>query len=159
MLETIDKIGTAIRSKMKWVPKTDPIHLFIDNTGGHGTNDGKDKYEAILKDKYNTILEWQVPNSPETNMLDLGAWMTIQSMVEELHQQQLMNKDALADAVMQAFVEFDERIKLAVIAACWELILDLILEDNSGNDLIEMKRGMLMKMLLGKRLPNSNVYN
>ena len=40
-------------------------------------------------------------------MLDLGAWMAIQSMVEELHHQQMMNKNALADTVMQAFEAFD----------------------------------------------------
>ena len=117
MLDSIDEIGSSIREKMKWVPKTDPIHLFIDNAGGHGTNEGKDKYEKILKDKFNIILTWQVPNSPETNMLDLGAWMTIQSVVEELHRQRLMNEDALADTVMQAFDEFDGQTKFAAIAA------------------------------------------
>jgi hypothetical protein len=159
MLDTIDEIGSSIRSKMWWVPKTDPIYLFIDNAGGHGTNEGKDKYEKILKDKFNIILEWQVPNSPETNMLDLGAWMTIQSVVEELHRQRLMNENALADTVMQAFADFDGKTKLAAIAARWELVLDLILEDNGGNDLVETKRGTLTKTLLGKRLPISDVHN
>ena len=159
MLESIDEVGSAIRDKMKWVPKTDPIYLFIDNAGGHGTDEGKCKYEEILKDKYNVILEWQVPNSPETNMLDLGAWMSIQSVVEELHRQRLMNEDALADTVMQAFEEFDGPTKLAAIAARWELVLDLILEDKGGNDLVETKRGTLTKTLNGKRLPNSDIYN
>ena len=159
MMDTIDEIGSSIRDKMKWVPKTDPIHLFIDNAGGHGTDEGKSKYEEVLKEKYNVILNWQVPNSPETNMLDLGAWMTIQSVVEELHRQRLMNEDALADTVMQAFEEFDGNTKLAAINARWELVLDLIIEDKGGNDLVETKRGTLTKTLKGKRLPNSDIYN
>ena len=92
-------------------------------------------------------------------MLDLGAWMSIQSVVEELHRQRLMNEDALADTVMQAFEEFDGPTKLAAIAARWELVLDLILEDKGGNDLVETKRGTLTKTLNGKRLPNSDIYN
>ena len=38
-------------------------------------------------------------------------------------------------------------------------MLDLIIEDNGGNDLVETRRGTLTKTLLGKRLPNSDVYN
>jgi hypothetical protein len=159
MMESIHDIGSSIREKMSWVPRNHPIHLFIDNAGGHGTNEGKDEYEKILKKDYNVILTWQVPNSPETNMLDLGAWMTIQSVVEELHRQRLMNENALAATVVQAFDEFDGHTKLAAIAARWELVLDLIIEDNGGNDLVETKRGTLTKTLLGKRLPNSDLYN
>ena len=92
-------------------------------------------------------------------MLDLGACMAIQSVVEELHHQRMMKLNALADTVMQAFEEFERATKLAVIAARWELVLDLIIEDNGGNDLVETRRGTLTKMLLGKRLPISNVFN
>ena len=92
-------------------------------------------------------------------MLDLGAWMTIQSVVEEMHRQRMMNENALADTVMQAFDEFDGATKLAAIARRWELVLDLIIEDDGGNDLVETKRGSLTKTLLGQRLPNSDVYN
>ena len=35
----------------------------------------------------------------------------------------------------------------------------MILEDDGGNDLVETRRGTLTKTLLGKRLPNSDVYN
>ena len=67
----------------------------------------------------------------------MWAWMSIQSVVEELHHQRLMNEDALADTVMQAFEEFDGKTKLAAIAVRWELVLDLILEDKGGNDLVK----------------------
>ena len=57
MMDSIDEIRSSIQDKMKWVPKADPIHLFIDNAGGHGTNEGKSKYEEVLKEKYNVILD------------------------------------------------------------------------------------------------------
>lgn len=52
----------------------------MDNTGGHGTNEAKEKYTKILK-LFHIEIIWQVPRSPETNMLDLGCWMSIQSAV------------------------------------------------------------------------------
>ena len=83
MMKSIHEIGKSIRDKMDWVPVWEPVHLFLDNAGGHGTNEGKEQYERkILYEDYFVILEWQVPNSPETNMMDLGAWMAIQSVVE-----------------------------------------------------------------------------
>ena len=40
-----------------------------------------------LKEDYNIILKHQVPNSPETNLLDLGVWRALQSAVENLSHQ------------------------------------------------------------------------
>ena len=158
MMNSIHEIRKSIRDKMDWVPVWEPIHLFIDNAGGHGTNVGKEEYEKILYEDYFVILEWQVPNSPETNMLDLGAWMSIQSVVEKLHRTRVMNEKALAETVLQAFDEFDGYTKLAAIARRWELVLDLILDDDGGNNLVETKRGMLTKTLVGNVLPRADVY-
>ena len=38
-------------------------------------------------------------------------------------------------------------------------MLDLILDDGGGNDLVETKQGNLTKSLLGRNLPNCDVYN
>ena len=38
-------------------------------------------------------------------------------------------------------------------------MLDLIIKGKGGNDLVETKRGTLTKTLLGKRLPNSDIYS
>jgi hypothetical protein len=157
MMDTIHEIGKAIRDKMDHVPVWEPIHLFIDNAGGHGTNKGKEEYEKILHDDYFVILNWQVPNSPEMNMLDLGAWMTIQSVVEKLHRQRLMDEDALANTIKEAFVAFDGYTKLDGITRRWELVLDLILDDSGGNDLVEIKRGVLTKPLIGSVLLQADI--
>ena len=47
------------------------ITLFMDNAGGHGKIEEKEQYEQILKDELNVMIEWQVSQSPQTNMLDL----------------------------------------------------------------------------------------
>jgi hypothetical protein len=104
----------------------------MDNAGGHRTDKATDEYVNLLKVEFNIIVLWQVPNSPETNMLDLGAWMTIQNVVEKLHRQRPMNNDALTDSVFEAFDTFDGHTNLAAIARQWETVLDLIEEDKGG---------------------------
>jgi hypothetical protein len=63
----------------------------------------KNEYVSILFFKFNILVIWQIPNSPETNMLDLGVWGTIQEMVEYLHRQRCMDVDVLAKSVEEAF--------------------------------------------------------
>ena len=46
----------------------------MDNVGGHGTTKVKKEYVSTFQEKFNTIIFWQMPNSPETNLLDLGMW-------------------------------------------------------------------------------------
>ena len=87
MLEVIEDIGKAIRAKFHCVTLDKPITLFMDNAGGHGTVAAKEQYVKILQDKYNVIVSWQSLNSPETNILNLGVWMTIQSVVEWMQRQ------------------------------------------------------------------------
>ena len=92
MLSHIFEIGKAIRKSFHWVEKKVPIYLIIANAGGHGTNDAKERYVKILKDYYNIVIKWQVPNSPELNILDLGVWMSVQSKVEEIHKTKVMEE-------------------------------------------------------------------
>jgi hypothetical protein len=103
MLESVDMIGKAIRTAMHWIPTTTPITLFIDNAGGHGTNEGKAEYKARLKKYYNVIIQWQIPNSTEMNMLDLGFWATHQAVAKRLHKLKWMDADVLSTSVQHAF--------------------------------------------------------
>ena len=79
MLEVMDDIGKNIRDYYSFIPHDTPVHLFMDNAGGHGKIDIKERYVRHLKDKYNVEVVWQVPYSPETNILDLGVWVALQS--------------------------------------------------------------------------------
>ena len=145
MLDTVHDIGAAIRSKMYFVSPKVPIYLFMDNAGGHGTDDAKDKYVKILEELYNVIVDWQVPNSPETNMLDLGIWMNLQNIVEKVHKANntgTSDPDDLDESVMKAWNVFGGTLKMREVANRWKLVLDLIIADNGGNDKVESCRGL-----------------
>ena len=144
MLDKVRSIGAAMRAKYHWIPETDKLYLVMDNAGGHGTNDAKKEYTRILGD-LNIKIIWQVPRSPETNMLDLGVWMSIQSAVMKTHYLRKCSHDALAESVMnawenylniRAFTHVHGRLKVALVCIC---------DDAGGNTTIEAKRGKLYR--------------
>ena len=45
------------------------MHLFIDNIGGHGKTEVKQLHK-IPKEEPNVSIKWQIPNLPETNILN-----------------------------------------------------------------------------------------
>ena len=142
MMEHVDEIGSSIRDAYKKiVPPDKPIVLIMDNAGGHGRKDVKKDYETILKEKYNVIVHWQIANSPETNLLDLGAWMSLQCIVEKHHCLLVKDKDALAQTVESGFACLLEKV-LTCIHRRWLKVLDLIIEDNGNNDKVESDRGL-----------------
>ena len=96
--------------------------------------------EFRLLCKYNIYCIWQVPNSPDTNMLDLGAWAAVQAGVEERHKKLVMRNDVLANSVEQAFEQLDH-VKLNKIYDRWLKVLDLIGKSAGGNELVETCRG------------------
>ena len=108
------RVGVAIRDKYHWVDDDVPIFLYLDNAGGHGTQEAVDRYVTHLKKEHNVICVHQRPRSPATNMLDLGAWMAIQNVVEKLSFRLRKEKDVLARTVEDAWEQFEE-VKLTNI--------------------------------------------
>ena len=60
------------------------IYLVMGNVGEHGVNEAMLEYSEYLAAKYNILVHDQSPRSPKTNMLNLGAWMSMQSKVENI---------------------------------------------------------------------------
>eukprot|EP00957_Ditylum_brightwellii_P026231 1984162-Ditylum_brightwellii.AAC.1 len=85
MRVVIGEVGMALHEKYYWVPESKTIYLYMDNAGGHGTDETVDWCVKLLKDKYNVKNIHKILRSPETNILDLGIWMAIQSVVERFH--------------------------------------------------------------------------
>ena len=85
MLDTMPDIGAAIREKMPWVPREQPIYLQMDNAGGHGTKAAVDEYTQLLRDRHNVHVIHQSPRSPEVNALDLGLWRSLQMIEYQLN--------------------------------------------------------------------------
>jgi hypothetical protein len=151
MLQSVDETGDSIRSTLHWIPKSEAIILFMDNAGGHGTDESKKEYVSILRKKYNIWVEWQIPNSPETNLLDLGFWATHQAIVERLHRLKRMEVDALARTVRDTFFLVDSE-KIDSIFKRWELVLTLIIKGNGTNDLVETRRGLTKSLVVSSEL-------
>ena len=142
MIKNIHELGKSVRHAYRNVAgKNKPIVLVMDNAGGHGRNDVKKDYEDVLNRDYKIIVHWQVPNSPETNLLDLGAWMALQSIVEKKHRLKIMHKDVLAKTIEANFSCLSEAV-LERIYGRWLKVLDLIIKDKGNNDLVEKDRGL-----------------
>ena len=113
----------------------------MDNAGGHGTELGKLQYLSILRRKYNVHIIWQISNSPETNILDLGLWCMLQSLVEYMHRNQRMHPDVLGETVERAWHHIDGMVKIPPIIDRWKRVLGLIMLGNGGNELVDKCRG------------------
>ena len=75
MKEVMPEVGKAIREAYHWVLPQIPIFLYLDNAGGHGTQEVVDAYIKALEVDNNVMCVHQRPCSPATNILDLGVWM------------------------------------------------------------------------------------
>ena len=142
MLRVMPEIGQALRNKFSWVAATDPVYLVMDNAGGHGTNDAKTIYTEALK-AYNIEIIWQITKSPETNMLDLGIWMSIQAKVEKMHHMKRCHHDALAKSVETAWESYLDKGAFSCIFKRMRVVLTCIVDDHGGNEKVEDKRGVL----------------
>ena len=67
----------------------------MDNCGGHGTILAIEIHTKILLDEFNIEIIHQVLNSPETNLLHLGVWATLQYATESLSCRQRQDPDVL----------------------------------------------------------------
>ena len=148
ILENIHDIG--IRSKYRWVKDEVPIFLIMDNDGGgHGTDAVKLEYEMTLVEEYNVLVDWQVPNSPESNMLDLGAWMAVQSEVKYEHKHKVIQADILSESINSAFWHLDEET-IVSIHNRWTDFLNLMIKGNEDNSNIESNRGKKTGIIEGR---------
>ena len=158
MLETMPNIAQTIRDKFHWIPATEKVYLVMDNAGGHGSDEAKETYVNLLKEK-NIEVIWQVPRSPETNMLDLGVWMSIQSVVQRVHFNRRCHHDALARSVEDAWSSHLNEGAFLRVYKRIRVVLRCILDDDGGNHLVEKKRGKLFRDCTIIDLTNENEDN
>jgi len=87
----------------------------------------------------------QVPRSPETNMLDLGIWMSIQAVVTRVHHKRRCHPDALAKSVLDAWSNYLSPNAFQNVHRRLRVMLTCIVDDRGGNSLVEAKRGKLFR--------------
>ena len=105
----------------------------------------KKEYVKYLKEKHNIIAEWQVPHSPETNMLDLCVWMALQSYTDHLHKKKVMQPYALAESVYEAYAKINSNV-VKKAHEQWKLVLKLIIAGRGSNNLVESSRGLKVNL-------------
>ena len=141
MSENMDDIAKQIREAYHWIPDTQVIYLVMDNAGGHGTDKCVDEYTKNLREKHNIQIVQQVARSPETNVLDLGIWMSLQSAVEKKHKGKCCNPDVLDETVMKVWKDVASVDAFKNVFGKLPVIYKLILSNGGGNDLVETNRG------------------
>ena len=119
-----------------------PCWLVMDNAGGHGTKDCIIEYRSNLLTTYNIEIIFQIPRSPFTNVLDLGVWMSLQSIVERKHFLKRSTTLALTNTVMETWNSSDLNDMLHKVFNRLKVVLCNILRDNGGNDKVEDYRGV-----------------
>ena len=107
MTNIMPEVGSSIQEAYEGkVKKETPIYLIMDNAGGHGTKECIESYVKLLKDKYNIIIKHQIPQSPETNVLDLGIWNSFQSLIKKTHYGNSTNETSLNDSIEEAWKKY-----------------------------------------------------
>lgn len=156
MLDCMPRVGAALRQKFHWVAPNVTIYVCLDNAGGHGTDDAKNTYTEVLNE-FNIEIIWQVPRSPETNMLDLGVWMSIQTAVSKVHIGRRCQHDALALSVEDAWNSYLSANAFRNVYNRLRVVLSCIVEARGDNHLVESKRGKLFRDATIIDITNDNV--
>ena len=147
MLGVMDRVGEALRESFYWVKPDEWIYLVMDNAGGHGTDEAWKTFTNDLKEKYKVKIIRQCPRSPETNLLDLGIWMSIQAAVEKAMYMKRGDIQALVNAVNDAWnTRLSEKAFMNVYERL-QNVLVMIADDKGGNATVEENRGKHFRKL------------
>ena len=119
-----------------------PCYLVVDNAGGHGTTQAICEYRNMLVTKYNVTIIFQVPCSPYTNVLDLGVWMSLQSIVERKYFLKRATTAALTNTVLATWSGSDLDQMLTNTFGRLKIVLCNILWGEGGNNDVEDNRGV-----------------
>ena len=122
----------------------------LDSAGGHGTNEAITKYKADLERDFKIILVHQIPQSPDTNALDLGIWMSLQSAVEKSHRLMRGDPEALHQTVLKVWDEVASEEAFVKVFDRLKKNYALIKKNGGGNDLVEEYRGKKGRQAIAK---------
>ena len=123
----IQKFLPAI--KERWPRNNGRIRLQQDGAKSHILEDDVEFKEAVDKIGLNLTMYTQSPNSPDTNILDLGFFRAIQSFNNDCP----ANEEELIKSVEKASGEYPLH-KLNHIWLTLQSCLNMIIENDGGND-------------------------
>ena len=123
----IQKLLPAI--KQKWPTNNGRIRLQQDDAKSHILDDDEEFKEAVDKIGLNLTVYTQSPNSPDTNILNLGFFRAIQSFNDDCP----ANEEELIKLVEKAYGEYP-LCKLNHVWLTLQSCLNMIIENDGGND-------------------------
>ena len=123
----IQKLLPAI--KQKWPTNNGRIWLQQDGTKSHILDDDEEFKEAVDDIGLNLTVYTQSPNSPDTNILDLGFFRAIQSFNNDC----LANEEELIKSVEKAYGEYP-MCKLNHGWLTLQSCFNMTIENDGGND-------------------------
>ena len=115
--------------KEKWPTRNGRIWLQQDGTKSHILEDDVEFKEAVAEIGLNLTVFTQSPNSPHTNILDLGFFRAIQSFNDDCP----ANEEELIKLVEKAYGEYPYH-KLNCVWHTLQSCLNMIIENDGGND-------------------------
>ena len=115
--------------KEKWPTRNARIWLQQDGAKLHILEDDVEFKEVVDKIGLNLTMFTQSPNSPDTNILDLGFFRAIQSFNDDCP----TNEEELIKSVEKAYGEYPYR-KLNCVWLTSQSCLNMIIENDGGND-------------------------
>ena len=125
----IEKVIPAIVQKLPQSLKHRPIWIQQDNATPHISPHDSDFAQEATKNGFDIRLKYQPPNSPDTNVLDLGFFNAIQSLQ---YQESPKTIDELIVAVNNAF-ENQTRLNLSKIFLTHQQCMIDIMKTKGGN--------------------------
>ena len=123
----IQKLLPAI--KQRWPTSNGRIRLQQDSAKSHILEDDEEFKEAVDEIGLNLTVYTQSPNSPDTNILDLGFFRAIQSFNDDCP----ANEEELIKLVENAYGEYPLH-KLNHVWLTLQSCLNMIIENDGGND-------------------------
>ena len=115
--------------KEKWPRNNARIRLQQDGAKSHILEDNVEFKEVVQQIGLNLTVFTQAPNSPDTNILDLGFFRAIQSFNDECP----ANEEELIKSVEKAYGEYPMH-KLNHVWLTLQSCLNMIIENDGGND-------------------------
>ena len=136
----IQKFLPAVKEKLP--TRNGRIQLQQDGAKSHILEDDVEFKEAVDKIGLNLTVFTQLPNSPDTNILDLGFFRAIQSLNNDCP----ANEEELIKSVEKAYGEYPYR-KLNHVWLTLQSCLNKIIENDGGNDykILHMGKESLQK--------------
>ena len=115
--------------KQKWPTNNGRIQLQQDGTKSHILDDDEEFKEVVDDIGLNLTVYTQLPNSPDTNIFNLGFFRAIQSFNNDCP----ANEEELIKSVEKAYGEYPMR-KLNHAWLTLQSCFNMIIENDGGND-------------------------